>query len=227
MFMLKMTNLCYIIISGERGELHFMEASVLTVQPRQKTGKGPARRLRQQGLLPAILYGRDAGNLPIMIKLKELQRVLEREGERALVKVHLEKDGARQEYMALLREVQRDPIRGDLLHVDLYQVPAGEKITVTVPVVLEGEPRGVKAGGILQHGLSELEIECLPADLPEAIVVDVSGLDVGDHLTVADIKPPKGVKILSEPEGLIATVVELEKGEEAEAEEEGGAPEGA
>ncbi|WP_197686540.1 50S ribosomal protein L25/general stress protein Ctc [Thermanaeromonas toyohensis] len=225
--MLKMTNLCYIIISGERGELHFMEASVLTVQPRQKTGKGPARRLRQQGLLPAILYGRDAGNLPIMIKLKELQRVLEREGERALVKVHLEKDGARQEYMALLREVQRDPIRGDLLHVDLYQVPAGEKITVTVPVVLEGEPRGVKAGGILQHGLSELEIECLPADLPEAIVVDVSGLDVGDHLTVADIKPPKGVKILSEPEGLIATVVELEKGEEAEAEEEGGAPEGA
>lgn len=203
-----------------------MEASVLTVQPRQGTGKGQARRLRQQGFLPAVLYGRDAGNIPVIIKLKELQKVLEKEGERALVKVQLEKDGARQEYTALLREVQRDPLRGDLLHVDLYQVPAGEKITVTVPVVLEGEPRGVKAGGILQHGLSELEIECLPADLPEAIVVDVSSLDIGDHLTVADIQPPKGVKILSDPESLIATVVELEKGEEAEAEEGGEAPSG-
>jgi len=198
-----------------------MEASELTVQPRDNTGKGPARRLRREGLLPGVLYGRDAGNIPIIVKLKELKKVLEKEGERALVKVHLEKNGGKQEYTALIREVQRDPLRGDVLHVDLFQVPAGEKITVTVPVVLEGEPRGVKAGGILQHGLSELEIECLPADLPEAIVVDVSGLDVGDHLSVADIKPPKGVRILSDPESLIATVVELEKGEEAEAEQEG------
>ncbi|MGI9952553.1 50S ribosomal protein L25 [Moorellaceae bacterium AZ2] len=198
-----------------------MEKPCLTLRVREGVGKGPAGRLRRRGLLPGILYGREVGNLPVEVDLKEMKRVLGREGERALVQVKLEENGGIREYTALVREVQRHPIRGELVHIDFYQVPAGEKITTTVPVVLEGEPRGVKVGGILQHGLNEVEVECLPEDLPEAITADVSSLDIGDHLTVADLTPPRGVTILSEPTGLIATVVSVRGSEAEETGEEG------
>lgn len=201
-----------------------MEATGLTIQVRERVGKGAAGRLRRQGLLPGVLYGRDVGNVPVTVNLRELKKILEKEGERALVKVELEKEGSRKEYMALIREVQHHPVRRELMHIDFYQVPAGEKITTTVPVVLEGEPRGTKAGGILQHGVLEVEVECLPTDLPEAIIADVSHLDIGDHLTVADLKPPKGVEILSEPTTLIATVVGIRAAEEEE--QAGGEAEG-
>ncbi|MGB9660443.1 MAG: 50S ribosomal protein L25/general stress protein Ctc [Moorellaceae bacterium] len=197
-----------------------MEASILTVQVRERVGKGAAGRLRRQGLVPGVLYGRDVGNVPVVVNLRELKKLLDKEGERALVKVQLERNGNSKEYMALIREVQRHPIRRDLVHIDFYQVPAGEEISTTVPVVLEGEPVGVKAGGVLQHGVLEVEVECLPADLPEAIFADVSGLDIGDHLTVADLKPPQGVKILSEPTTLIAAVVATRAVEEEETEGE-------
>ncbi|GFN21752.1 50S ribosomal protein L25/general stress protein Ctc [Thermanaeromonas sp. C210] len=206
-----------------------MARSSLTLRVREEVGKGPAGRLRRRGLLPGILYGREVGNLPVEVDLKEMKRVLGREGESALVQVKLEQGGQVREYTALVREVQRHPIRGELVHIDFYQVPAGEKITANVPVVLEGEPRGVKIGGILQHGLHEVEVECLPEDLPEAITVDVSGLDIGDHLTVADLTPPRGVTILSEPTSLIATVVSVRGTEAEETAEEGqeGSEEGA
>lgn len=197
-----------------------MEASILTVQVRERVGKGAAGRLRRQGLVPGVLYGRDVGNVPVVVNLRELKKLLDKEGERALVKVQLERNGNSKEYMALIREVQRHPIKRDLVHIDFYQVPAGEEISTTVPVVLEGEPVGVKAGGVLQHGVLEVEVECLPADLPEAIFADVSGLDIGDHLTVADLKPPQGVKILSEPTTLIAAVVATRAVEEEETEGE-------
>ncbi|MBE3580901.1 MAG: 50S ribosomal protein L25/general stress protein Ctc [Thermoanaerobacteraceae bacterium] len=206
-----------------------MARSSLTLRVREEVGKGPAGRLRRRGLLPGILYGREVGNLPVEVDLKEMKRVLGREGESGLVQVKLEQGGQVREYTALVREVQRHPIRGELVHIDFYQVPAGEKITANVPVVLEGEPRGVKIGGILQHGLHEVEVECLPEDLPEAITVDVSGLDIGDHLTVADLTPPRGVTILSEPTSLIATVVSVRGTEAEETAEEGqeGSEEGA
>ncbi|HBT47452.1 MAG TPA: 50S ribosomal protein L25 [Peptococcaceae bacterium] len=197
-----------------------MARASLTLRVREEVGKGPAGRLRRRGLLPGVLYGREVGNLPVEVDLKEMKKVLGREGESALVQVKVEQGDQVREYTALVREVQRHPIRGELIHIDFFQVPAGEKITANVPVVLEGEPRGVKVGGILQHGLDEVEVECLPEDLPEAITVDVSGLDIGDSLKVADITPPPGVTLLSEPTSLIATVVTVRGAEAEEAAEE-------
>ncbi|MDN5346482.1 MAG: large subunit ribosomal protein [Clostridia bacterium] len=201
-----------------------MQAKIIEAVKRAETGTGKARRLRRKGMLPGVLYGRKAGNVPVAVSLKEMENILAREGEGVLLQLRLREDGQVKDYAALLREVQRDPLRGTLLHADFHQISMEEKLRVTVPVVLVGEARGSKEGGILQHGIREVEVECLPADLPESIEVDVSDLGVGDHLEVGDLKVPAGVKILTEAEAVVATVVtagaaEAEAGAEAGGEE--------
>ncbi|GEA18077.1 MAG: large subunit ribosomal protein [Moorella sp. (in: firmicutes)] len=200
-----------------------MQTQTLFVEVRPDTGKQTARRLRRQGKLPGVIYGKKAGNIPLAIPLKELERLLAREGENALLKVIVTGNGKEKEFAAVIREVQRHPIKGVITHADLYQISLDEKIRATVPVILEGEAKGVEQGGILQYGLREVEVEGLPADLPEVITVDISNLGVGEHLEVADIKAPPGVKILSEPDAVIATVVSTRA---VEAEEGAGAPVG-
>ncbi|GEA14552.1 50S ribosomal protein L25 [Moorella sp. E308F] len=198
-----------------------MQTQTLFVEVRPDTGKQTARRLRRQGKLPGVIYGKKAGNIPLAIPLKELERLLAREGENALLKVIVTGNGKEKEFAAVIREVQRHPIKGVITHADLYQISLDEKIRATVPVILEGEAKGVEQGGILQYGLREVEVEGLPADLPE--VITISNLGVGEHLEVADIKAPPGVKILSEPDAVIATVVSTRA---VEAEEGAGAPVG-
>lgn len=184
-----------------------MQAQTLEVTMRPEAGKQAARRLRRQGKLPGIIYGKKIGNLAVIIPARQLEHILATEGENALLKLIVGGEGQDKEFTAVIREVQRHPLKGNLTHVDFYQVSMEDKLRATVPVVLEGEARGIKEGGILQHGTREVEVESLPADLPENIVVDISRLGVGEHLTVGDIKVPPGVKILSEPDTVIATVV--------------------
>ncbi len=196
-----------------------MQARTLEVTMRPEAGKQAARRLRRQGKLPGIIYGKKIGNLAVIIPARQFEHILATEGENALLKLVVSGDGQDKEFTAVIREVQRHPLKGNLTHVDFYQVSMEDKLRATVPVILEGEARGVKEGGILQHGAREVEIESLPADLPENIVVDVSHLGVGEHLTVGEIKVPAGVKILSEPDTVIATVVAT-RAVEMETEEE-------
>lgn len=132
------------------------------------------------------------GNLPLAVPRKELERVLDREGGSALLKVIIGGQGQAREFTAMVREVQRHPIKGEIIHIDFHQISLDEEIRATVPIVLEGEARGVRNGGILQYGLREVEVEALPADLPETLTIDISDLDVGEHLSVADIKAPRG-----------------------------------
>jgi len=195
-----------------------MQPQPLKVEKRRELGKGPARRLRREGKLPGTLYGKRVGNLPIAVPYRDLERLLQREGESVLLKVVLQEGDRIQEYPAIIKEVQRDPIKEVLLHVDLHQIALDEEIRAEVPLLLVGEPKGVKRGGILQHSLRVVEVECLPTHLPEHISVEVSELDIGDSLKVEDIVPPPGVKILTEGDSLIATVVApaLEAEEEAE-----------
>ncbi|MBC7341995.1 MAG: 50S ribosomal protein L25/general stress protein Ctc [Clostridia bacterium] len=203
----------------------------LEAEERQITGKGPAGRLRRQGYVPGVLYGKEVGSLPIKVKARELEGMLGRAGETTLIKVKVvpgeaeAKKAKPKEYTALIREIQRHPTKGVLSHVDLLQVSLREKIVVEVPVRLIGEPAGVKEGGILQHGLREVEIECLPADLPEHLEIDISALGIGDKVTVADLSAPDGVKILSDADSVLATVVapRLVEAEEPLAEEAEGA----
>lgn len=175
----------------------------LVAERREGTGKGVARKLRAAGRVPAIVYGRGMEPTPVSVDAKDLYHVLHRGGANVLLDLFV--DG--EPHLALAREVQRDHIHNRFVHVDFLAVSRTEKITVSVPIQVVGESVGVKAGGVLEHHLWEVEAECLPGDVPEAIQVDVSALAVGDSLKVGDLVAPKGVEIVSPPEELVLAVV--------------------
>lgn len=175
----------------------------LVAERREGTGKGVARKLRAAGRVPAIVYGRGMEPIPVSVDAKELYHVLHRGGANVLLDLVV--DG--EPHLALAREVQRDHIRNRYVHVDFLAVSRTEKITVSVPIQVIGESVGLKAGGVLEHHLWEVEAECLPGDVPEAIEVDVSALGVGDSLKVGDLVAPEGVEIVSPPEELVLAVV--------------------
>ncbi|WP_376790935.1 50S ribosomal protein L25 [Thermoflexus sp.] len=192
-----------------------MAELVLNAKVRTVVGK-QVKALRRQGWIPAVLYGRHIQPFPLQVESKELQRVLAqaRGGARLIT---LQVDG--ETYLALIREVQREPIQRQILHVDFQAVEMTEKIRVEVPVVFTGASPAVERGeGVLVHGLTHVEIECLPQDLIEAITVDLSALDrVDAAIYVRDLQVPPGVTVVSDPDELIALVTapEVEMAEEA------------
>lgn len=200
-------------------------ANRLNAQLRTETGKGVARTLRREGRVPGVVYGHGDENRPLTIDALELQKLVSSINvENTLIDLKIE--GVRKATSALIREVQYHPARPEILHVDLYQVHAGEKISLDVPIRLHGTPAGVREdSGILQETLRELHVECLPKDIPEGVDIDVSELRIGDSVHVSDVSLPD-VKIMNDPELVICAVtpptkVELpETGEAAEGEAE-------
>jgi len=186
-----------------------MEKFILTVEKRERKGKGAARQLRREGFIPCVIY-KNGESTPIQIAAKEMLPFMNIATKEKLFVTLKFKEGEKQ---AILQDYQVDPITGKLLHVDFMEVSATEKIRVTVPVVLIGEPIGVKQDkGVLQHGISEIEIEAIPEKIPGHIEVDVSDLEVGDSIHVSDIKFEEGIKVISDPDEVIATVtVEAEE----------------
>lgn len=182
-----------------------MEKIALTARVREKTGKGVARGLRRNAAIPAVLYSHGKST-PISIGSKDITKVLSTEGgEHALINLTLEGSDAR-ERMALIKDYQVDPIRGAIMHVDLMEVAMTEKVRVSVAIHVTGTAPGVKEGGILQLALREVEVECLPNQIPDFIEVNVSALKVNDSLHVRDIKAPDGVRILDEPDATVVTI---------------------
>ena len=182
-----------------------MKMQELTIIKRDTFGKGPARRLRREGAVPAILYG-GAGPQAIAVDPKNVLRIIHgHEGTTQLLTLKMDgESGAR---MAVIREMQFDPVSERLLHVDLQEVSADRAITVRVAVHPIGEAIGVKdTKGILSLVLHELEVSCLPGNIPERIDADVSNLAIGDVLTVANLTVPEGVRILNDAGQAIATV---------------------
>jgi large subunit ribosomal protein L25 len=177
----------------------------LEAASRTGTGKGAARTLRREGKVPAVIYGHGREPEALLVDSGALARVLTGATSSTVLEVLV--DG-RPPVRALLREVQRSPMRAqDILHVDLYEIHADEKITVEVPVHLVGIPDGVRNfGGVLDQVLRELEIEVFPGDIPESIDVDVTGLGIGHSLFVRDIKLDKA-EILNDADIPVATVV--------------------
>src|SRR2546422_572486 len=174
---------------------------------RADVGKGVARKLRAGGRVPAVYYGRGEDSIPLTVSLKDLEHVIESaEGSNVIVDLKFPGDAAK-DRKALIREIQRDPVAGAILHLDLQHISLTERITVEVPIVLVGTPIGVKdAGGILEHLLREVEVECLPTDIPSKLEVDVSELQIGDTLHVSDIKADRA-EILTEAGRGVAAVV--------------------
>ena len=178
----------------------------LSISRREGIGKSVARKLRRSGRVPAILYGGQAP-LPISVNPREVLRLIHgHAGTTQLLNLTFEGNGGGTR-MAIIRDMQFDPVSENLLHVDLQEVSMDRAITVTVAVHAAGEASGVKnQQGILNLVLHELQISCLPGQIPEQIDADVSALEIGDVLTVAQLTPPAGVRILNDPGQAVATV---------------------
>ena len=206
-----------------------MAQARLKAEKREGTGKGVARKLRTAGRIPAVLYGHGEETRTLSIDAHELELLMQRVHLENTI-VQLQIAGERAGVKALAREVQRHPHRPVILHVDFYQIHAGEKVTVEVPIRLVGQAPGVRAGGLMQHALTDLEVRCLPDDIPEFIEVDVSGMEVGDSRHIGDVKLADGVEATQDSERTICSVIPPQAGvaepaaEEA-VEAEGGEPE--
>jgi large subunit ribosomal protein L25 len=182
-----------------------MANASLSAQPRATRGKGGSRKLRATGRIPAVVYGHGENTRELSIDARELERLFAQiHRESTVIDLRIEGEA---EVKALVREVQSHPVKGAILHVDFYQIHAGERITVEVPVVLEGTAAGVRAGGILQHTMNTLEIRCLADQIPDAIRVDVSNLDIGDSVHVSDLALPAGVEAQVDADRSVCSVV--------------------
>ena len=183
-----------------------MSENALQVQAREGTGKGVARKLRSAGRIPAVLYGRGRETVPIALDPRALERILRAGGLNTLLDVTVEQRSDLGTTVALVKELQRDPLRGVITHVDLYQVDLTRAIEVDVPVHLVGKPKGIEEGGVLDHILREVRIECLPRAIPESIELDVSEMGINDTLHVSDLKLPPAVRLITDPELGVAHV---------------------
>lgn len=203
----------------------------LTATPRTETGKGPSRRLRSQGLLPCVFYGRGLEPRPLTVNTKEVRTIFFSGAKsESLINLKIEDGGSAEEKTAMLKDHQVDPIKQTLIHADFYEVDLGRHLEIEVPLVLRGKPAGVEMGGLLQQIRHALLISALPHDIPSQVEVDVSHLEMGESLHVEEIKAPEGVEIVFDVNFTLATVISpkgLKEEEEAEAEAEAGAEEGA
>jgi large subunit ribosomal protein L25 len=203
-----------------------MEEITLGVETRADRGKGAARRLRRSGKVPGVFYGPKSSAMPIAIDRKAFaSHVANLEGSHL---IRFESAAADlQKRVALVREVQHHPVHGGILHVDFYEVDLTQRLKVTVPLHFVGRAKGVAEGGIMQPILREMEVECLPTDIPQFIEVDVTALDIHDAVHLADVPMPANVTAVVETNEAVVTVlpptVEEVKTEAAEGAAEGAA----
>jgi large subunit ribosomal protein L25 len=208
----------------------------LEVQEREQRGSRDSRRLRKEGLIPGVLYGRGKPHA-ITVSERELRRVLTGPaGLHAILDVVLA--GQKTTHSSILKDYQVDPIRGKIDHFDLQEVRLDQPIQTSVVVELVGESVGAKAGGVLSQVAREVRVEALPLEVPERLELDVSAMEIGDSLRLTDLSSPEGVTLLDDPDTVLATVTvptkveepevlaeELEEGEEGEVAEGEAAPE--
>ncbi|MFH1039334.1 MAG: 50S ribosomal protein L25 [PVC group bacterium] len=196
----------------------------ITVQTRSEVGGRRPRRLRRLGLVPAVLYGGDEDALSLALDLAGVQKKAGPLHENQIISLVIDRDGGKQATPAIVKEIQMDHLAGVVLHIDFQQIALDVKLTATVPVVAVGEAVGViRDGGILEHILREVEIRCLPGDLPDKIAVDVSALAIGDTLYVRDIPIAERIEILTDSGISICTVAAPAIEEEEKAPEEAAA----
>ena len=176
----------------------------LKAESRPGTGKGVARKLRAAGKVPGVVYGRGMDPLPVAVERLALARAFKTDaGRNVLIDLEVGSDT----HLTMARELQRDPVRGTLLHVDFLKIARDVAIEVDVPIHITGESPGVKEGGVIEHHLWNVRVSCLPLNVPERIDADVSRLIIGDMLRVADLTVPEGVTILTDPDEAVLGVV--------------------
>lgn len=185
-------------------------SNAITAMKREKTGS--LNQLRRKGQIPAILYGKGMDPEKLTVDESEAQKQVQSNGF-----VDLKVNG--KTHRVMVRDIQKDPIKSSILHIDFLKVEMNEPLQAEVPLHLTGEASGVKSGGILQQQLRSVDVKALPSDIPESLEVDVSALEVGDVVLLKDVKIPDGVELITEPEAVIASVVPPAKEEGNDTEE--------
>ena len=184
-----------------------MERPVLSAETREKSKKGGSRKLRAQGLIPAVFYGPRVKTIPLVLDPRELSKALQTEaGDNVLIDLDIRNADQPNRKVVMVKDLQIDPLQRKILHADFYEVSMDTLVSVEIPVHLIGKSEGVKIGGILEQVLREIQVQCLPGDIPKDVDVDVSALQIGDSIHVRDIQIEK-VKILSDAGLTVATVV--------------------
>ena len=186
-----------------------METIEIRVERRDGRGKGGARRLRRGGVIPGIVYGRKRTPVTVGVSAEEFDdKLTHLEGSHLIRLVSTGgKDAELHDRAVLLREVQRHPVTGAVLHTDFFEVDLTERLAVSVPLHFVGKPAGVVAGGILQPILREIEVECLPTEIPDFIEIDVSALGIHEAVHLADVKLREGVSAMGDPGQTLVTVL--------------------
>ena len=192
-----------------------MEKKTLAGFERNMFKKGPAGRLRKEGKIPCVIYGH---NKPVHISvgLKEFDTKFHIISENVLITINVED----KEYEVLVKDFQENVLLGQITHIDFFEVERGKVLKTRIPVILTGASAGVKEGGLLEHRLHEIDIECLPKDIPEKIEIDISELEIGDSIHVSDLELIDNVKILNFLEQAVVSVTTVKAEAEPEVEEE-------
>jgi len=206
-----------------------MAKTKLKVELRNETGKGANRKFRKEGMVSGILYSpHDKKNLLLKMKREELTKLLT-EKKHSLINLEIDDGKKKNKRLVMVKDFQYNSLKKQVIHIDFYGVTLKEKLTMRINVELVGESKGVKEGGILEFELREIEVECLPSEVPGTFKVDITNLEISDNFSVGDIEVPKGVKILTETDRVIVSVkhpakeevkVEEVEGEEVEGTEE-------
>ena len=189
----------------------------LNASIRPTSGTGSSRALRAEKAVPAVLYGQDLDTLPIAISEAEINQMLSKGGSAALMDLTVDSKN----YAVMIKEIQRNHMKGNIIHVDFHSVNLKEPVHASIPVLLEGESPGVKGGGILQQQLREVEVKCLPTQLPARIELDISTLGVGESLHASDLMIPPGVELVTSPEETVVSILAPRLAEEPATEETG------
>ncbi len=181
-----------------------MEQVSLRAEQREGFGTRPSRRLRATGAVPVVLYGRGLESMPLTVDRRDLYAALHTEaGTNALINLKVGK----KKYLTVARELQRHPVRGDIIHLDFINISLDEKITADVGIEYVGEPEGAKEGGILETIRTSVTVSALPAEIPSSIPIDIAALEVGDTLTAANLPQIEGVDYLEDEETPLVTVI--------------------
>ncbi len=194
-----------------------MDFVELKANLREEKGKELNKKLRNAGMVPGVVYRKGEETLSLKIDSKSLSKALHTEaGENVIIKLFVEGDKKKKERIVVIKEIQKDPVKDVLVHLDLNEISLTETLKVKVPIISKGEAVGVKQeGGVLQHVMWEVEVECLPTNIPDKIEVDITNLKIGGTLSIKDILLPEGVKILGDSESIVFSVEHVKTIEEA------------
>ncbi len=198
-----------------------MDLIELKTKVRTTTGNGPARRLRMSGQIPAVLYGPKTEPVLLSVNKNDLELVFKKGGiGQVILNLVVQKNGEKTTRPVMIKELQTHPVSRNFIHIDFYEIKMDQKITAKIPVITTGMAKGVELGGILQIIRRELEVECLPLEVPESIEIDISDLDIGDSIHVGKIHLEGEIEFLEEDDYTVVTVVSPKMVEEEPEEEE-------